>query len=77
MPLKHPHVTFVSYAVDISNTSMVDVMVLETTLHLNSRHPEYDRAAVASLIEAARAYLLTNASHVTRIRLTTTRSGEI
>lgn len=77
MPLKHPHVTFTSYAVDISATRMVDVMVLETDLHLNSRHPEYDPAAVTSLIAAARAYLATNASHVSHIRLTTTRSGEI
>ena len=77
MPLKHPHVSFCTYAVDISTTGMVDVMVLETNLHLNARHPEYDAAAVTSLIQAARAYLVANASHVSHIRLTTTRSGEI
>ena len=77
MALKNPHVSFVSYSLDISATGMVDVMVLETNLHLNSRHPGYDAGAVNALIQEARAYLATNASHVTHIRLTTTRSGEI
>jgi hypothetical protein len=77
MGLRNPHVSLVSYSLEITATGMADVMILETNLHLNSRHPDYDAAAVNALVRDARAYLATNASHVTHIRLTTTRSGEV
>jgi len=77
MPLKNPHVSFVSYSLEVSGTGMVDVMVLETDLHLNSRHPKYNAAAVNALVKEAPAYLAASANHVTHIRLTTTRGGEI
>ena len=77
MPFKHPHVSFVSFAIEITAAGFAEVMMLETDLHLNSRHPDFDGKAVTALIEAARAYLAENAIHVTQIRLTTTRSGEV
>jgi hypothetical protein len=52
-------------------------MVVETDLHLNSRHPAYDRRAVESLILAARQFLTANAELVTHIRLVSSRAGEI
>jgi len=75
--LKSLHILSVSYAVEVSASAMVDVMVLETNLHLNSRHPDYDRDAVNALVSEARAYLKASASHVSNIRLVTTWRDEI
>ena len=53
MPFKAAHVSFVSFAIDITPSGATDVMVVETDLHLNSQHPAYDSAAVQRLIAAA------------------------
>src|SRR4051812_33015450 len=65
MPFRNPHVTFVSFAVEIVPTGTTEFMVVETDLHLNSRHQAYDRYAVQGLIAEAQAYLSANAGHVT------------
>jgi hypothetical protein len=77
MPFQNRHVSFVSYSLEVGATGMSDVMILETDLHLNSRHPGYNPDAVNALVQEARAYLAANAGHVCQIRLTTTRGGEI
>lgn len=77
MAFKSPHVSFVSFAIDITPAGIADVMVLETDLHLNSRHPDYDARAVKRLIAAAQEYVGANAASVTHIRLISNRSGEI
>jgi hypothetical protein len=75
MAFKSPHVSFVSFAIDITPAGTTDVMILETDLHLNSRHPAYNAAAVQRLIADAQDYL--GANRVTHIRLISNRSGEI
>jgi hypothetical protein len=77
MAFKGPHVSLVSFAMEITPAGTIEVMIVETDLHLNSRHPHYDARAVATVIDAVRAYLAENASHVTHVRLTTTHSGEV
>jgi hypothetical protein len=52
-------------------------MVVETDLHLNSKHAGYNHFAVRRLIAAAQDHVTTNAEGVTHIRLVSTRSGEI
>jgi hypothetical protein len=51
-------------------------MVIETDLHLNSRHAHYNRAAVQRLVRAAKAYFEDDMSAAT-VRLVCNRSGEI
>jgi hypothetical protein len=77
MAFKSPHVFFVSFAVEITPTDTSDVMVVETDLHLNSRHLAYNDGAVQRLVAAAQNYLAANAGHVTHIRLVSSRAGEI
>lgn len=77
MPFRHAHVSFVSFAIDITPAGAADVMVVETDLHLNPRHPSYNRRAVENLVAAAQEYLKANAGHATHIRLISSRSGEI
>lgn len=77
MAFKAPHVSFVSFAVEITPTETADVMVVETDLHLNSDHPDYNAGAVQRLIAAAQSYLAANARRVTHVRLVSNRAGEI
>ncbi len=77
MPFKHPHVALVSLSVEVGPSGTIHVMVIETDLHLNARHPAYDAKAVKQLLDKARAYLAGNANRISHIRLTSSRSGEI
>ncbi len=76
MPFKSPHVSFVSFCLEVGISSTVEVMVIETDLHLNSRHREYSQAAVQQLIQAARNYLNSEGREGV-VRLVCNRSGEI
>lgn len=77
MPFKSPHAQFVSFAIEVTPAGIVNLMVVETDLHLNSRHPAYNGNAVQQLISAAQDYLAANAEHVTHIRMVSNRAGEI
>jgi hypothetical protein len=77
MPFRHAHVSFVSFAIDITPAGKADLMVVETDLHLNSQHPDYNGGAVENLVAAAQGYLKANTGRVTHIRLVSSRSGEI
>ncbi|MCK1339774.1 hypothetical protein IVB38_28180 [Bradyrhizobium sp. 38] len=77
MPFRAPHVSFVSFAVEILSSGVTQVMIVETDLHLNPRHPAYDRSAVTQLIAAAQAYTNANVEGPSSIRLVSTQSGEI
>lgn len=59
MPFKAAHMSFVSFAIDITPSGAADVIVVETDLHLNSRHPAYDNDAVQRLIfDGSRSLLM-------------------
>lgn len=76
MAFKSPHVSLVSFSIEIGVEGTTNIMQIETDLHLNTRHPSYDAAAVERLVRDAQAYLAGNAGQVTRIRLVSTRSGQ-
>ena len=76
MPFKAPHVSFVSFAVEVLPCGIVQVMIVETDLHLDPRHPSYDHAAVQRLISSAQEYACAGAGGLAQIRLVSTRSGE-
>jgi hypothetical protein len=54
---------------EVSLTGMVSVMVAETDLHLNVRHPQHDGPAVSNLLLDVRKYLETSGDQVTKIRI--------
>ncbi|TFV40565.1 hypothetical protein E4K66_06815 [Bradyrhizobium frederickii] len=77
MTFRAPHVSFVSFSVEVSTSGIVQVMIIETDLHLNPHHPSYNRSAVERLISAAQDYARTNIEGPSSIRVISTRSGEI
>jgi hypothetical protein len=76
MAFRSPHVSLVSFAMEITPACTADAMVVETDLHLNSRHPAYNDRAVQGLIAAAQDYLATKAGGATHIRLVSNRAAE-
>jgi hypothetical protein len=77
MPLDNPHASNVLFGLEVSITGMVNVMVLETHLHLNVRHPRYDAQAVNKLLVDARKYLEASGDHVTTIRIVSICSDQM
>jgi hypothetical protein len=77
MPFKAPHVSFVSFAVEVLPSGITQVMIVETSLHLNPKHPSYNKSAVETLIPAAQKYVSANIEGPASIRLVSTRTGEI
>jgi hypothetical protein len=76
MPFKNQHVSMVSFSVELRGTDVANFMVVETSLHLNPRHPQYDHAAVSRLIEAAHHYLDTSGNGSMGMRLVSNRGGQ-
>ena len=76
MAFKSPHVSLVSFSIEIGEEATANVMQIETDLHLNTRHPSYDAAAIERLVRDAQAYLAGNADQITQIRLVSNRSGQ-
>ncbi|MGY3692487.1 hypothetical protein ACVIGA_002567 [Bradyrhizobium sp. USDA 3240] len=76
MAFKSPHVSLVSFSIEIGAEATTNVMQIETDLHLNTRHPSYDAAAIERLVRDAQAYLAGNAYQITQIRLVSNRSGQ-
>lgn len=74
MPFKHPHVSLISFSVEVSPAGMTEVAIIETDLHLNTRHPDHDAASVQKLIQAVQAYLSAS-DRAPHIRLVSNRSG--
>jgi hypothetical protein len=77
MPLDNPHASNVLFGLEVRPTGMVNVMLLETDLHLNVRHPRYDAQAVNKLLVDARKYLETSGGQVTQIRITSICSDQM
>jgi len=77
MAFKAPHVSFVSFAVEVLPSGINHVMIVETGLHLNTKHPSYNRSAVDTLISAAQDYVSANIEGPAYIRLVSTQNGEI
>jgi len=77
MPFKAPHVSFVSFAIEVSPSGSAQVMILETDLHLNPKHPSYNSPAIEHLIASAQSYIQANMEGPVHIRIVSTRSGEV
>ncbi len=77
MAPNNPNILSIWFTMEISQTAMVDVMVVETDLHLNTRHPEYDGVAVDTLLSDARQFLAKSAAPGTNLRLMSIRSDQV
>jgi hypothetical protein len=75
MTFKAPHVSLVSFAVEVHPWGIIQVIILETDLHLNPRHSSYNRHAVEFLISAAQNYIRGNIEGVACVRLVSTRTA--
>jgi hypothetical protein len=60
MAIKHTNAKTVWFTLESTGSGLESVMVIETDLHLNSQHSEYDQAAVNSLVEACQRYMEEN-----------------
>jgi hypothetical protein len=76
MAFKAPHVSFLSFGIEVLPSGITQVMIVETDLHLNQQHPSYNRSAVETLISAAKNYVSGNIEGPAIIRLVSTASGE-
>lgn len=76
MAFKSPHVSLVSFTIEIGRDSTTNVMQIETDLHLNPLHPSYDAGAVQRLVGDAQTYLAGNPGQVGEIRLVSNRGGQ-
>ena len=72
MSFKAPHVTFVSFAVEVLPSGITHVMIVETDLHLNPQHPSYNQSAVETLISAAQSFISAKIEGPASIRLVST-----
>jgi hypothetical protein len=77
MPFKAPHVSFVSFALEVHASGTSQVMIVETDLHLNTQHSAYDAQGVNRLLSAAQDYASANMQGLSCIRLVSNRSGEV
>ncbi len=77
MPFRGPHVSLVSFSIEVTPSGTSNVMVVETDLQLNSMHSAYDDAAVKRLLAAAKEHFTANAAGPAHIRLISSKSGEI
>lgn len=76
MPFKAAHVSLVSFAVEVSASGTTEIMIVETDLHLNPKHPSYSQRAVETLVAAARDHIRVSMQGVGHVRLVSTRGGE-
>ena len=77
MPFKASHVSFVSFALEVQTSGISQVMIVETDLHLNARHPAYDSQAVNRLLSAAQDYANASMQGLFCIRLVSNRNGQV
>ena len=76
MPFKAAHVSFVSFALEVSASGTTQIMIVETDLHLNPKHHSYNQPAVEALIAAARDYIGVSMQGRGYVRLASTRGGD-
>jgi len=77
MPFKAQHASFVSFSIEVLPSGIAQVMIVETDLHLNPRHPSYSHPSVEKLVAAAQNYVRDNMEGLVHIRFVSTRCGEI
>ena len=76
MAFKAQHVSLVSFAVEVLPSGITQVMIVETGLHLNPKHPSYNKTAVERSFWP-QEYVSANVEGPAAIRLVSPRSGEV
>ncbi len=69
MSIDHVHAKQVWFTIEGSANGLKNVVVVETNLHVDARHPDYDDQAMTSLIEAVQRFLAQNKSSVDEMRI--------
>ncbi len=73
MPIDHVHAKSVWFTIEGSANDLKSVVVVETNLHVDARHPDYDDQAMTSLLEAVQRFLAQNKDHVDEMRIVPVR----
>jgi len=73
MSIDHVHAKNVWFTIEGSANGLKNVVVVETNLHVDTRHPDYDDQAMTSLLEAVQRFLAQNKDHVDEMRIVPVR----
>ncbi len=73
MSIDHVQAKHVWFTIEGSANGLKNVVVVETNLHVDARHPDYDDQAMTSLIEAVQRFLAQNKGSVDEMRIVPVR----
>ncbi len=77
MPIDHPNAKSIWFTLESGDENILEnVMVVETDLHLNTRHPDHDSEAVNSLVKATQDFMEKDVRHVTKLRIVSIRRDQ-
>lgn len=74
MSIDHVHAKNVWFTIEGSANGLKNVVVVETNLRVDARHPDYDDQAMTSLIEAVQRFLAENKGHADEMRIVPVRN---
>jgi hypothetical protein len=73
MSIDHLNAKNVWFTIEGSVNGLKNVVVVETNLHVDARHPDYDDKAMTSLLEAVQRFLAQNKDHFDEMRIVPVR----
>jgi hypothetical protein len=74
MSIDHVNAKNVWFTIEGSADGLKNVVVVETNLHVDARHPDYDDQAMTSLLEAVQRFLAQNKDHFDEMRIVPVRN---
>ncbi len=74
MSIDHLNAKNVWFTIEGSANGLKNVVVVETNLHVDTRHPDYDDQAMSSLLEAVQRFLAQNKDNVDEMRIVPVRN---
>jgi hypothetical protein len=73
MSIDHVNAKNVWFTIEGSANGLKNVVVIETNLQVDARHPDYDDQAMKSLLEAVQRFLEQNEDHFDEMRIVPAR----
>jgi hypothetical protein len=73
MSIDHVHAKHVWFTIEGNTNDLRNVVVVETNLHVDAMHPDYDDQAMTSLLEAVQHFLAQNKGRVDEMRIVPVR----
>ena len=73
MSIDHVHAKNVWFSIEGSANGLKSVVVVETNLHVDARHPDYAEQAMTSLIGAVQLFMAQSKDYVDEMRIVPVR----